>query len=152
MESNATKRVIPNALFFATVEEVISEGRSVEMTVKGFSMRPLLRNGRDVVTLSPVAESDLREGMVVLFRHNGNYVLHRIRKIEGQRLTIEGDGNYRLREEAQRGDVVALVSRVQKGRGGFRYGSFAWSTRSAWSLAVKRLRTVAIDLKRMIKR
>lgn len=152
MESNATKRVIPNALFFATVEEVIAEGRSVEMTVKGFSMRPLLRNGRDVVTLSPVAESDLREGMVVLFRHNGNYVLHRIRKIEGQRLTIEGDGNYRLREEAQRGDVVAVVSRVQKGRGSFRYGSFAWSTRSAWSLAVKRLRTVAIDLKRKIKR
>jgi signal peptidase I len=152
MESNATKRVIPNALFFATVEEVIAEGRSVEMTVKGFSMRPLLRNGRDVVTLSPVAEGDLREGMVVLFRHKGNYVLHRIRKIEGQRLTIEGDGNYRLREEAQRGDVVAMVSRVQKGRGGFRYGSFAWLARSAWSLAVKRLRTVAIDLKRMIKR
>ena len=147
-----TVKTIPNELFFATVEEVISEGRSVEMTVKGFSMRPFFRNGRDVVVLSPV-EGALREGMVVLFRHKGAHILHRLRKIEGQRLTIEGDGNYRQREEAQMGDVVAYVSEVRpNNRAGFRYGSFGWRFRSFISLGVKRLRTAAIDVKRMIKR
>lgn len=142
------KRVIPNALFFASVEEMIAEGRSVEITVKGFSMRPFLRNGRDVVTISPVGSEGLKRGMVVLFRHAGHHILHRIRTIDGDRLTIEGDGNYRIAESATRGDVVGYVSSVRlEGGGVFAYRSCRWHRRTFRSLTRKWLRSVAIGLK-----
>lgn len=142
------KKTIPNELFFASVEEMLAEGRSVEMTVKGFSMRPFLRNERDVVVLSPLGERTLRSGMVVLFRYGGKHILHRLRRIEGARLLIEGDGNYRTREVARPEDVVAYVSEVRlEGGRRFRYDTPRWRRRSALSLARKWARTIAIDVK-----
>lgn len=147
------KKTIPNELFFASVEEMLAEGRSVEMTVKGFSMRPFVRNERDVVVLSPVEGVSLREGMVVLFRHQGRHILHRLRRIEGARLLIEGDGNYRTQEVARPEDVVAYVSEVRlEGGRRFRYDSCGWRRRSALSLARKWARTLALDLKHKICR
>ena len=148
-----TTKNIANELFFASAEEFLGEGRSVELMVKGFSMRPFLRNGRDVVVLSPVEGMEVRRGMVVLFRHAGRHVLHRVRTVEqGGVLRIEGDGNYRTIERATLGDVVAWVSEVRLGGAnrGFRYGSIRWRVRSGWSLMIKRLRTAVIDVKRII--
>lgn len=151
---NMTTKQIANDLFFASAEEFLREGKSVELRVKGFSMRPFLRNGRDVVVLSPVEGVALRKGMVVLFRHRGHHVLHRVRRVNGGSLVIEGDGNYRTIEHATTEDVVAWVSEVRLDGGprGFAYGSCRWRSRSAVSLTIKALRTVAIDVKRKIKR
>lgn len=124
------------------------------MTVKGFSMRPFLRNERDVVTLSPVEGVELRKGMVVLFRHKGKHVLHRYVDERDGLCVMEGDGNYRTEEMAQREDVVAYVSEVRLA-GGHRlaYDSVGWRRRSALSLMRKRMRTLVLDWKRkMIKR
>ena len=138
-------------MFFATVEEMIGEGRSVEMTVKGFSMRPFLRNERDVVVLSPVGEKVLQRGMVVLFRYGGRHILHRIRKTDGGRLLIEGDGNYRSVEVATKEDVVAYVSEVRLESGKkLQYSDLGWRRRTALSLARKRVRTLAVDVKHKI--
>ncbi|MBR2423761.1 MAG: S24/S26 family peptidase [Tidjanibacter sp.] len=151
---NMPTKQIANDLFFASAEEFLREGRSVELRVKGFSMRPFLRNGRDVVVLSPVEGVALRKGMVVLFRYRGRHVLHRVRRVDNERLLIEGDGNYRTIEHATTEDVVAWVSEVRLDGGprGFAYGSCRWRCRSAVSLTIKALRTVAIDVKRKIKR
>ena len=148
-----TTRNIANDLFFASAEEFLGEGKSVELRVKGFSMRPFLRNGRDVVVLSPMEGVEVCEGMVVLFRHGGKHILHRVRRVgQDGTLRIEGDGNYRIVEKSTLRDVVAWVSevRLDGADGGFRYGSFRWRVRSALSLTIKWLRTMAIDVKRKI--
>ena len=44
---------IPNDLFFAWVESEIADGRSVQFRLKGVSMFPLIRNGKDEVMLRP---------------------------------------------------------------------------------------------------
>ena len=145
------KKTIPNNLFFASVEELIGEGRSVEMTVKGYSMRPFVRNGRETVVLSPLPDGGVKEGMVILFRYGGQHILHRLVRIEGERLTMEGDGNYRTSEVVAPADVVAYVSEVglMCGRR-IGYNSCAWRWRSAVSLARKWARRVAVDLKHKI--
>lgn len=145
------RRVVPNALLFASVEEIIAEGKSVDITVKGFSMRPFLRDGRDAVTISPIGAQELKVGMVILFRYRNAHVLHRIRAIRDGRLRIEGDGNYRLCEEAALEDVVGYVSSITlEGGATLSYGSVRWRCRTSWSLAVKRVRTMAIWLKHKI--
>jgi hypothetical protein len=145
-------RIIPNALFFAEMEEHFRQGRGVEMNHKGFSMRPFLKSGRDVILLKPIGVDNLHKGMVVLFRHRGMHTLHRYRgRLKDGRLRMVGDGNYRQEEIVLSDDVVAYVAEVKKGGCRLRYGSLCWRLMSAWSLVIKCLRTVAIDVKRKIK-
>lgn len=102
-----------NRLFFAQVEEMLAEGRDVQLRIKGHSMRPLLRNERDVVVLAPYRRDiPLRCGQIVLFRYRGQHILHRIVRIDGDRLTLAGDGNYRQEEQCSEADVVAQAQRI----------------------------------------
>ena len=103
---------IPNDLFFAWVETEIADRRSVCFRLKGNSMYPLLRNGRDEVLLAPFSADELQPMDVVLFRYKGAHLLHRIQRIEGDRLYIQGDGTFVAKEECNRADVVGKVTHV----------------------------------------
>ena len=48
------KQQIPNDLFFAWVESELAEGRRVRFRLKGSSMFPLIREGRDEVMIRPL--------------------------------------------------------------------------------------------------
>ena len=112
------ERRISNGEFFAVVEQAIGEGRSVTIPVKGASMHPFIRDGRDKVVLSPFAEPEIAVGAIVLFRFRGTYVMHRIISRDGERLTMQGDGNcIRTTETAALSDVVAIVRHVVKPSG-----------------------------------
>ncbi len=104
---------LTNELFFARVEEELGEGHTVQLRIKGGSMRPLLRSDRDRVVLTPYRPGEaLRCGQIVLFRYRGQHILHRIVRIEGDRLILEGDGNYRRQEHCRVADVAAVMRRV----------------------------------------
>lgn len=107
-------RQIPNNVFFAEAERILAEGGSVTMRVRGDSMRPLLRDGIDCVTIRRHTQDDIRKGAVMLFRHNGAYVMHRIRSVDGGRITFAGDGNIRTEEHAGRGDITAVMTSVTR--------------------------------------
>ena len=94
--------LLTNRLFFEQVEAMLAEGHEVQIRMKGHSMRPLLRNERDIAVLTPIAKyapapvpaagapadpppsgiGALRTGDVVLFRCEGRHILHRIVGIE----------------------------------------------------------------------
>lgn len=59
-------RKIPNELFFSRVEAEIAGGHPVKFRLKGWSMFPLLCDGRDEVVLYPCTEDELRPMDVVL--------------------------------------------------------------------------------------
>lgn len=143
-----TPKIIDNESLFADVEHIIGEGGSVQLRVKGGSMRPFLRDGRDTVTLVAADTANLRKGMVVLFRHGGRHVLHRIRRIDGDRLTIKGDGNYRMTEMSRRGNVAAVAVSIERNSKTVDYGSTKWKWLSFGSLTLKSLRTPYLTLRR----
>lgn len=47
---------LANRLFFEQVEAMLAEGHEVQIRMKGHSMRPLLRNERDIAVLTPIAK------------------------------------------------------------------------------------------------
>lgn len=47
--------LLSNRLFFEQVEQMLAEGHDVQIRMKGHSMRPLLRNERDIAVLTPIA-------------------------------------------------------------------------------------------------
>ena len=58
--------VLPNQPFFQWAEQMLQEGQNVELTVKGQSMRPFLRDG-EMVTIVPVSDdSNLKKGTIIL--------------------------------------------------------------------------------------
>lgn len=110
-------RRIPNEQFFLWVENEIAEGRSVRFRLKGDSMYPLLRNGLDEVILYPCKNEELQPMDVVLFRHKGKHLLHRIIKIDGNRLYMQGDGSIIAKEECFYSDVIGKVMEVVRSSG-----------------------------------
>ncbi len=107
---------IPNDIFFAQVESEIAAGRSVIFKVKGNSMYPFLRNGIDSVKLVPVNQQ-LVKNVVVIFKYNGNYILHRIVKIEGDTYIMQGDGVIKTREYCRREDIFGVVTHICRNGG-----------------------------------
>ena len=65
----------------------LSAGRHVQIRPSGGSMRGRIESG-DLVTLAPVAPSDVRVDDIVLVRWKGNYLLHLIREIRGDEFVI----------------------------------------------------------------
>ena len=130
--------LLPNQLFFAEVEAMLAEGREVQIRMKGHSMRPLLRSERDQVVLTPCADpARLQPGDVVLFRCCGRHILHRIVRRDGERLTLAGDGNYRITEQCTTRDVAGIAVRVIRASGRVvSCDSPGWQLRSRLWLAI----------------
>ena len=73
--------------------ELAAQGAAppVSICLEGDSMRPLIRRGRDPVTIVPMDEN-LRIGDVVLFTlGDGRYVVHRVRRLARDRVQTLGD-------------------------------------------------------------
>lgn len=105
-------------IFIEEVRKLISEGHSVTITAKGYSMNPFIVHLRDQMTISPCQDPDIRKGAVVLIRTaKGSCFVHRIIKRDGNRLVLMGDGNIGIKEKALTTDVIGLMTAViKKGR------------------------------------
>jgi len=85
---------MPNEEFLPFVIEELQSvaGKTVTLPLRGRSMRPFLEDGRDKALLTISDEIGIGDAVLAEIspRH---YVLHRIIKIEGQQVTLRGDGN-----------------------------------------------------------
>lgn len=64
---------------------------AVTTTLYGDSMRPLIRREKDEVTIQPLCR-ELKRGDIVLFRSGyGQYVVHRVWKLQEQQVQTLGD-------------------------------------------------------------
>ncbi len=106
------------AIMMEEIRNLISEGRTVSLTVKGNSMNPFLVNLRDQITLGPWKDEDIRKGCVALVRDiHGNYLVHRIIKRNEKTVTLLGDGNLNLTETASFDNIIGIMYSVRrKGR------------------------------------
>lgn len=101
---------------------------AVRFRLKGNSMYPLLRNGKDVVVLGKCPAESLQPMDVVLFRYRGKHVLHRIIRRKGERLLIQGDGSMVAKEECTVDDVVGKVVQICRPSGKeIPVGSWQWT-------------------------
>jgi hypothetical protein len=72
--------------------EFLAEGKSVTVTARGNSMRPMLCDLRDRLTLSPCDVDALGIGDVIMYkRRDGSIVVHRIVDKDGNNFILMGD-------------------------------------------------------------
>ena len=106
-------RVIPNHVFFENIEQLLSEGHSVELRCFGYSMQPYLKgDGSEIIVASPFTPDELIPGAIVLFRYNGKHLCHRIIRRNDELLLAQGDGSLKNHEQITVSDVTAIIRTV----------------------------------------
>ena len=75
----------------ATFEQILDEHRLLVYKTKGISMRPMLRQNRDLVHIVPPVGRLKKYDVAFYRRANGQYVLHRVVKVKQEGYGIRGD-------------------------------------------------------------
>lgn len=96
------------------IQEALSAGQTVQISPRGISMLPMLRQGIDSVVLSPVPDDLKKYDLPLYRRENGKYVLHRIVDA-GCTYTCMGDNQFTPEPGLCRDQMIAVVTAFYRG-------------------------------------
>ena len=94
--------------------EVIKSGEDCPLTGSGNSMRPFLKNEKDILIMTAVEGNKLKVGDIVLYqRSDFHYVIHRLYKIctDGT-FCFVGDNQYYVEQNILRNQIIAKAKSV----------------------------------------
>ena len=96
-------------------ENILDTYGVLAFTNVGVSMRPLLRQGRDVMVIRKRGPERLKKYDAVLYkRDNGQYILHRILKVRENDYVIVGD-NCRQKEYVRENQILGVLEQIKRG-------------------------------------
>ena len=94
----------------------LETAKKANLTVTGFSMRPMLRQYKDSVVLVPI-EGTLQPGDIALYlRDNGSYVLHRVIRLTEEGYLFCGDNQAQLEPVRQDQLIAAVTGYIKNGQ------------------------------------
>lgn len=101
----------PHEEIIPEMKRLVNEGSEVIFVPKGSSMLPFIRGGADRVIMVK-AENVAKDDVILALTDQGNYVLHRVEQVDGDNITLMGDGNLYGRERCKRENVVAKAIKI----------------------------------------
>ena len=143
---------VPMSALTPLLEEILQSGGSVEMTVTGRSMEPMLHDRVSRVRLR--APRELKRGDLPLYRRtDGHYVLHRVTDAGTESVTCCGDAQWVLEPNIARSRIVAVTEAFdRKGGRWVRADSALYGVYWHVWLAIRPLRHLAVGGMRRVKR
>lgn len=106
---------IPNEVLLPAIVDLLNEGHTVTLRLRGNSMRPYLQNNRDCALLRKATEPTVGEPVLAEIAP-GKFVFHRIIRIDKDDVVLQGDGNIGV-ERCRLYDVKAqTIGFYRKGR------------------------------------
>ena len=138
-----TQRVSLSIEQWMAMREGGAEAPPIWFTVVGGSMRPLIRVNRDKVMLVSVQPEEIKVGDIVLFPghfQTANYCLHRVWKLDGDRVQTFGDGNPKPDGWFPRSRILGKVKLIKRGKQTIDCDDPKWRRRAARWCALWRLR------------
>lgn len=130
---------------------LVREGVSVTLPVNGNSMLPFIIGGKESVILQGPGLIDV--GDVVLAWVDGcRYVVHRIVRIDGERVTLMGDGNLAGTEHCTLNEIKAIATHVvdAKERTHYLYNRWRKSAAKIW-FRLRPMRRYLLAIYRRVK-
>ena len=95
------------------LEDILAQDGILVYGIKGKSMKPMLRPGRDAVIIKP-PECVIKKNDVVLYKHDNAYVLHRVIDVKNPYYLIRGDNTYSM-ELVPASDVKGILVAFRHG-------------------------------------
>lgn len=107
-----------NEDLFPFAKEMLRQGHTFTLTLRGYSMRPFLEDGRDVGLLVPMNPDEVKVGDVVLCEFQPKrYALHRVIAVRNDDFDMLGDGNLTPEYGCPKSGIIARAEGFyRKGR------------------------------------
>ena len=109
---------------------LVEEGLSVTRPVDGRSMLPFIIGGRESVILTK-PDGIVCGDVVLAWIAGSRFVLHRVIAIDGDKVTLMGDGNLQGVERCTFADVKAKATHAISSRGRRRYLYTPWRVKAS---------------------
>ena len=130
-------RIVENDVYLPVLKELITEGHSVRLNVRGQSMMPFLFDARDSVIIETIT-GQLKKGDIVIFqRKNGAYIMHRIYKADSdnKQYYLVGDAQKELEGPIDEQQIFGIVNKAcRKGKWIDRKSPVWWFYDKVWGL------------------
>lgn len=137
-------------------EDLLQRDGFLVYKTRGASMRPLLKQNRDLVTVRPF-EGRLKKYDVPLYRVNDRYTLHRIIAVREGEYVIRGDNTF-VKEYVPDSAVIGVLTEFQRKKKthsvdetGYRVYARVWNGIYPVRLALHKLRRFGGKIKRALK-
>lgn len=103
---------------YPVICEVLEQGGAFSLTITGTSMWPTMLGGRDQVTIVKAPERLKQYDLPLYRRQNGQFVLHRILRVEADgSYTCCGDHQWALEKGLRQENMIGIVTDfVRKGK------------------------------------
>lgn len=109
------EKIIEGEELMDLVRERLAAGQVIRyLPFRGISMRPMLRQGKDSVELSPLPEKLSKYDIPVYQYPSGKYVMHRIISVQEDCCICRGD-NLTEPERISREQMIGIVSAFRRG-------------------------------------
>ena len=140
-----------------TLEEMLRRDGFLVYKTRGVSMRPLLKENRDLVTIRPF-DGRLKKYDVPLYRRRGNrYTLHRIIAVRENDYVIRGDNTF-AKEYVPDNAVIGVLTGIRrKGKdidlsgAGYRFYTRFWNLLYPVRFVLHKARRLGGRIKRGLK-
>lgn len=135
----------------SSFEEELDKKGILVYTNKGNSMYPLIRQGKDVLIIKKV-NTRLKKMDVPLYkRESGQYVLHRIIKVNENDYTIRGDNTYYNETGIRDDQILGVLSGVIREGKEISVNSLSYKIYSYFWYYTYYLRKIIIKIKKCIR-
>lgn len=95
--------------------DALKDGKVIALVPQGISMLPFIKGGVDQVYL--LKKDRVAVGDIVLVEYQGKHILHRVYAVDGEKITLMGDGNLEGTEQVAADEVMGtVVDIVHNGR------------------------------------
>ncbi len=95
-------------------EDILERDGILVYKTKGYSMRPLLRENRDIVIIEKKQPGKrLNKYDVALYKTGEKYVLHRVVGVRYDGYDIRGDNTFRL-EDVHDEEIIGVLKNIQR--------------------------------------
>ena len=138
-----TQRVSLSIEQWTALREGGAEAPPIWFTVVGSSMFPLIRVNRDQVMLTSVEPKDIKVCDIVLFPGHykgGEFCLHRVWKLDGDRVQTFGDGNPKPDGWIPRSSILGRAKLIRRGKRTIDCDDPKWRRRATRWCSLWRLR------------
>ncbi len=99
----------------SSFEEILAGGGTLVYKTRGRSMKPMLRENRDLVIIRSPG-SRLKKYDIALYKRGGQYVLHRVIHVMPDHYLIRGDNTYSLEKVPDSAVIGVMTGFKRKGK------------------------------------
>ena len=90
--------------------DALKDGKVIALVPQGISMLPFIKGGVDQVYL--LKKDRVAVGDIVLVEYHGKHILHRVYAVDGEKITLMGDGNLEGTEQVAADEVLCTVVEI----------------------------------------